>query len=434
MTARLAETVRRAGHHVLTFGVVSGALLFLAWQIISRAMAVVYETTDPEQALNWNPQDSTALLELAEHRIIQLPVKKAVAQKSLEEARLLTERALRSDPLASGALTDLGQIAEKEGDAGKAANLMELAAKRALRDAAAQGWLVGYALDRSDFAAAVSHLDTILRAHPDARDQTLPLLAAFISDVRAKPSLLQVLQADPPWRTWFLRALPSYMGDLDALREFYGAVEASPRSITQLELEPYLDRLVNDGFFREAFAAWVGALPPSRHSSEALYNGAFQYQLSGSEFDWRIVQSVGADVEIVGGPSEPQTLLVEFSGAKVDFHNVSHLLVLPPGRYKLTGKVQTVSLHTRRGVWWRMFCAERPGPSLGQTALVADSMPWQAFTLPFSVPATGCKAQVLQLELPARIALEQVISGVVSYRDLAIAPMPDNVESKIEQP
>jgi hypothetical protein len=424
----LGELTRR----VAGFGLIVGVLCFLAWQIFANTMAVSYQTVDPQRALNWNPHNSTALLELAERQTISSPTR-AFAQ--LEVARRSAEQALRSNPLAPNALTELGRIAESEGDTRRAAALMELAAKRALRDAIAEGWLVSYALNHADFAAAVSRLDIILRTHPDAGEQTLPLLTSFISDVRARPSLVRMLETNPPWRASFLRVLPSYISDLGALREFYGEMRVGPHSISQTELQPYLDRLVNEGLFSEAFAAWVETLPPGRRINlESLYNGAFQYPLSGTEFDWKIVESVGADVQVVEGPGGVQTLRAEFSGTKVDFHNVSHLLTLVPGQYRLTGEVEALSLRTPRGVWWRVFCAERPDLSLGQTGLVADSMPWQAFTLSLVVPTKGCEAQILQLELPARIALEQIISGVVSYRNLMIVPVKDNVESTRKRP
>jgi hypothetical protein len=413
-----------------------GVLLFLAWRIVTKTMAAAYETADPERALEWDPRDTTALLELAQRRgLSQLRAGKAPAQVDLTQVRRLVERALRFDPLAPRALTDLGRIAESEGDASRALALMDLAGERALRDPVAQGWLVNHALSRGDVAAALPHLDAILRTQLGL-DQALPLLAALVSDPRAAAPLAHLLGTDPPWRGWFLNNIAYHLVDRGALGRFYGELQAGPHPPSQQELQSYLDRLVNDGLFKEAYATWLTTLPPDRRAdSGALYNGAFQYPLSGSEFDWKVMQSLGADVEIAGGPApDPQTLRVEFSGARVDFHNVSHLLVLPSGSYRLTGEVEGESLHTQRGLWWRIFCAERPNPSLGETELVADSTPWRVFTLSFIVPTNGCQAQVLQLELPARVALEQVIAGVVSYRNLAIVALQTGEESTGERP
>jgi tetratricopeptide (TPR) repeat protein len=408
-----------------------GVLLFLAWEIATRTMAVVYERTDPERALNWDSRDAIALLELAQRDISTLAPGKTPPQADLAQARGLAEQALRLDPLAPRALTDLGRIAEGQGDAPRAAALMELAGKRALRDALAQGWLVNHALSRGDFATALHHLDAILRTQPGALDQTLPLLVAFISYPGAATPLVHLLETDPPWRAWFLDAAASLLADRAALGRFYAELGAGPHPPSQQELQPYFDRLIKDGLFKEAYAAWVETLPPGRRADPGLlYNGAFQYPLSGAEFDWKVVQSLGADVEIAGG-AEDRTLRVEFSGARVDFHNVSHLLALQPGTYRLSGEVEAEALHTERGLWWRVFCASRPDLSLGSSELVSDSTPWRTFTLSFAVPAEGCQAQVLQLELPARIALEGVISGVVSYRHLTITAVQTGLEKSV---
>jgi tetratricopeptide (TPR) repeat protein len=430
---------------VAATGLLTVVLLFLAWQIIANAMAIVYAKADPERALDWNPNCAAALIDLAERRLgmFELAAGKAPAQKGgqfvqpqapkadFAQARDLAERALRVDPLAPRALTDLGRIAESEGDAPRAVALMELAGKRGLRDAVAQGWLVNQALSRGDLATALTHLDAILRTQPEALDQTLPLLAAFISYPRAAVLLVHLVGTDPPWRAWFLNAVTSRIVDRAALGRFYAELQVEPHPPSQQEFQLYLDRLVKDGMFKEAYTAWAERLPPDRRAHPGtLYNGAFQYPLSGSEFDWKVVQSLGADVEIVGRAEvETRTLRLEFSGARVDFHNVSHLLALPPGTYRLTGEVEAEALHSERGLWWRVFCAGQSGPSLGQTVLVADSMPWRAFTLSFAVPADACPAQVLQLELPARVALEQAIVGDVSYRNLAIASPQSGIQN-----
>lgn len=420
----------------VALGLMIGVLLFLAWEIVTKTMAVVYETADPERALKWDPRHATALLELAQRLGIFELAGKIPAQAHLEQARDLAERALRFDPLAPRALTYLGRIAEREGNARQAVALMELAGERALRDAIAQAWLVNHALSRGDFAGALPPLDAILRTQPEALDQALPLLAAFISDPRAAAPLVRLMGTDPPWRAQFLNAVASRIVDRAALGRFYADLQAGPHPPSQQELQPYLDRLVKDGLFKEAYAAWVETLPPGRRADPAtLYNGAFQYPLSGSEFDWKVVQSLGADVEVAGGAAaEARTLRIEFSGARVDFRNVNHLLALPPGTYRLTGEVEAEALQTERGLWWRVFCAGRPDLSLGQTELVAASMPWHAFTLSFAVPANVCQAQVLQLELPARVALEEVIAGVVSYRNLAIVALQTGVEATGERP
>jgi tetratricopeptide (TPR) repeat protein len=441
----LWKLVRERPGGLAALSLMIGVVLFLAWEIVARTMAAGYEDADPERALTWNPHDAAALIVLAERRLAvpepaadnapaqnggPLSPQQRPSKEGLAEARGLAEQALRFDPLAPGALTFMGRIAEIDGDAPRAVALMELAGERALRDIFAQAWLVNHALKRGDFATALTHLDAILSTHGIV-EQALPLLAAFISHPQTMAPLVRLVGTDPSWRSQFLNVVASKVADRAVLGRFYAALQAGPHPPSQQELQPYIDRLVNDGLFKEAYAAWAETLPPDRRADPAtLYNGAFQYPLSGSEFDWKIVQSLGADVDVAGGEAAvARTLRVEFSGARVDFHNVSHLMALQPGAYRLTGQVEAEALHTERGLWWRVFCVDRPDPSLGETELVAGSIPWRTFSLSFSVPATACGAQVLQLELPARVALERVIDGTVSYRNLAVVSLQTGVEN-----
>lgn len=416
----MRRNIGEQGKRVAGFGLIVGILCFLGWQIFAETIAVSYQTADPERALSWDPHLAPALIELAESRINSY---RGVANATaLIQARTLAQQALRFDPLASFALTDLGLIAEKQGDSAKAAILMGLAGERKLRDEAAQGWLVNEALDRGDFTDALSHLDAVMRTHPEALDENSSLLVVLASEPPTMRLLTYLIGTNPPWRAWFLNTVAPKIGNRIALQHFYAELQTGPHPLNAQEVQPYLDRLVKDGLVRAAFDAWIAMLPPDRRAgAEMLYNGGFEYPLSGSEFDWQIVQTLGADVKVVGGGGgKPGALRIEFSGARVDFRNVTHLLVLRPGIYRLSGEVEAESLHAERGLWWRLSCLGS-GLNLGETELVADSASSRAFSLIFTIPAANCQAQVLQLELPARIPTERAIAGVIWFRDLAIA-------------
>jgi hypothetical protein len=112
---------------------------------------------------------------------------------------------------------------------------------------------------------------------------------------------------------------------------------------------------------------------------------------------------------------------VQFSGTRVNFANVEQLMLLPAGRYRLSGRVKA-ELRSPRGLWWHISCASGSKTELGHTGLVVGNLPWSDFAVEFDVPADGCPAQILQLQLPARIPSEKQIDGQVWYQSLKIDP------------
>lgn len=411
-------------------------LALTAWRIVSDTMAHTLAASDPERALSWNSHNAAALLKLAQQHLAEALLapdqsagqsidqlsRNPSSKADLNEARLLVEHAIRFDILAPGAFTDLARIFDAQGDNRRAETLMELAGQRALRDPVAQGWLLEHALRRGNFVAALPHLDALLRTHPQVLDRSLPLVVALVSYPAAAGPLTRLLATDPPWRTWFMSAVPARVSNQAALVRFYTALQAGPRPPTEKELQPYLDRLVKDGSYKEAYSRWVESLPLERRTSLGLlYDGNFTNPIENSEFGWKIQSQPGAYIELTGAAGKPdRALLIEFSGARVNFHNVSHLLLLQPGRYQLSGEFEAESLRTERGLWWRLYCVEKPEQTLAHTSLVTQSGPWRPFSISFEIPAKGCLAQELRLELPARIAPETEISGSASYRHMEL--------------
>ena len=166
-------------------------------------------------------------------------------------------------------------------------------------------------------------------------------------------------------------------------------------------------------------------MPPEQRANETYpFNRDFDIPVDGLPFNWSLEAIPGADIQIVSAVDggKKRALLVEFSGARVRFANVKQLMLLPAGDYSFSGRVKTEELRTSRGLWWHIFCANNPAKTLANTELVSGTMPWTDFTVKFQVPAADCRAQWLQLELPARIDPELKIEGQVWYQDLRIAP------------
>ena len=253
------------------------------------------------------------------------------------------------------------------------------------------------------------------------------MLAALTSaDPRVFQPLTALLATSPPWRASFLSELSVRLANPARLVQLYAALKETGNPPTNEELRPYLNRLIKDGNFEQAYQTWLETLPPKQRPNETYpFNRDFDLPVDGLPFNWNLEVTTGADIQIVslvdGG--RKRALHVQFSGARVDLA-VKQLMLMPAGEYTFSGRVKTEELRTSRGLWWHIFCANNPAKTLANTELVSGTMPWTDFTVKFQVPAADCRAQWLQLELPARIEPERQIEGQVWYQYLRIEPAP----------
>ena len=399
-----------------TIACVLVALIWVGWRIIAQSAAQTLARSHPSAALSWVADQPTALNQLAQQELFG-------PDGNLDSARDWAQRALHSSPLSARALTLLGLIAERKGNQKNADALMRISGARTWRDRMAQEWLFNRELRRGNYAQALPHLDATLRIDPRGwTPELFSALAGFTTNPLAFNALTGFLATLPPWRAWFLSELSARLANQARLIQLYAALNKTANPPTKEELRPYLNRLIQGGNFEQAYQTWYETLPPALRTNKTFpFNRDFDIPVDGLPFNWSLEPIPGVDIQIVSS-IDKRALLVEFAGARVRFAHVKQLMLLPAGDYSLSGKVRTEGLRTSRGLWWHIFCADGPAKTLANTQLVSGTMPWTDFTVKFQVPAAACRAQWLQLELPARIDAELQIEGQVWYQYLRIAP------------
>jgi hypothetical protein len=391
--------------------------LWIGWQIVAQTAALSLSQSYPEAALNFVTDQPIALNRLAQQELLN-------RDSNLDAAREWAERTLRSYPLSARAFSLLGLIAERKGDQKSAEKLMRIAGARTWRDRTNQAWLFDYETRLGHYADALPHLDAMLRVDFGSREEYFPTLAAFTAYPPSFKALTASLATSPPWRDWFLSELSARLSNQARLIELYSALNKTDNPPTKKELSPYLNRLINDGNFEQAYQTWHETLPPEQRATETyLFNRDFEFPVDNLPFNWQLDGGVGTTIRVV--PSQDggkkRALFVEFSGARVAFA-VKQLMLLPPGDYSFSGQVKTAELRTSRGLWWRLVCATSSANTVANTEPVSGTMPWTGFTVKFRV-SSDCGAQWLQLEVPARIAQELSIEGQAWFADLKISPV-----------
>ncbi|MBS7538486.1 hypothetical protein [Ancylobacter lacus] len=354
-------------------------------------------------------------------------------------ARDMSIAALLQTPLQPKALRNLAIIADADGQADRARHLMTLTESRTRRDVVVQGWLLGQALQREDYAAAMRHLDLMFRPRNEIPQAALPALAALVLNPKLTGDLGALLATDPKWRGWFLDRLTrleiapdSPLGPdadtqlSDAIGNLFAAIIDHGGTLTPEEIARFIDRLIQRRAYDNAYAQWVRFyVPPDELGTLGyLYNGDFSKPINDIPFNWRELRKQSSvDLAIVDEPERPGTkaLRLQFIGGdRVPFRDFMEQLALPPGDYTLVGKVKAEALKNPRGMVWRVYCNQQTGwRILGESPLFRGDIPWSSFSADITVPE-DCPGQYIRLELAYRVPVEEVVSGSISFADLRI--------------
>ena len=422
--------------------------LVLAWLVLAHGLVAILSRTSPEFVLQWRAEEPAALLRLAEeHLNAKSAAAPAVSGQTAAKRDLLAERrellrsdpeitglarrALLADPLNARAMRILGEVAaaglEQAPDPAaqleRTASYMRAAAMLSARDAAAVEWMVRYAMATQDYTAAATYTDALLRAYPDLIGPFIGPLAGMLENKLSAPPLIAILAQNPPWRRPFVTNLPSAMSNARLPLDILLTLKKSPHPPSAHELQTYVNFLLQNKFYELSYYTWLQFLPPEQlNRAGYLFNSNFLMDPSGMPFDWTIGSGAGVNVELVANTdAEPGRLLrIVFGEGRAQFQGVSQATLLPPGRFKFRSAYKG-RLAGRRGLEWRVRCAESQKP-VGRGAIpVGTAATWTQIDFAFEVPAQNCRSQVLHLVIDARSTSELLIEGEIWIKRLAIS-------------
>lgn len=390
-------------------------LIGLAWRVLSLGMADVKSRTAPEQTLQWRPQHSAALFLLAEQQI--------KAPTLLDQAKKNAAAALRAYPFEGRAYRILGQAAEIEKKPGLAFELYQKSVRYSPRDLESHAWLMNYYLRAENSDAATHHLDRLLRMQLQLLPQLIPVIGGLAVHPQSQEALIGRLIKNPAWRLPAIRTLAAQKGAAERYAVFMNRLSKTEAGLSEQEQKAWLTALNQGQQWQLAYLNWATELPAQTQLELAnLFNGSFEREPLGSEFDWQFEHIPGASINLAfrEGVVGEKALKVDFADRRVPFNGVRQTLVLPAGRYRLSGRVFVDDLRTELGLVWSVQC-------MGSNAELATSEPWKgrssnwkAFSIDFAVPASQCSAQRLQLKLPARVPSEQMIGGSIWFDAMRI--------------
>ncbi|WP_132032312.1 hypothetical protein [Aquabacter spiritensis] len=344
-------------------------------------------------------------------------------------ARLKDEvaRILLAEPLSGTARRLLGVLTQIEGNTADTERLMIAAVRRTLHEAPAALWLMDHYLRTKTFKDAVRYADIVARTYLELIPLVMPLLVRALDDPEGRAAVGEELAANPPWRASFFAYLPHFTTDATTPLALAQDLAKHGSPPTETELAPWLNLLLAKKLYDVAYYTWLQFLPPDELAAAGyLFNGDFAFPLTSVAFNWVLGPGSGVTVETVRQPlaNGDRGLFVEFGQGRVEFGEVYQVVLLQPGTYTFSGRYKGNPLGSR-GLQWRVLCYGEDKVLAASQLFNAPVPDWRNFSFTFSVPKAGCRAQRVQLHLPARIASEQFMSGVLWYGELKITRTPE---------
>jgi hypothetical protein len=439
--------------------------IFLVWGVLTKSLPFVFAETNPELALRLNPDNPVALIALAEReraKLLQLTEDQEDATKTPETTNSasnsgtdaagvlvrtntgqataigeinkrrkqivsLARRAIANDPLNARGFRLLAEVSDTPE---QTRLLMKEAVKRSRRESIAVFWLLGDSFARKDFLDVVEKSEVLLRTGSNLTPEAMSYLSELAASPEGRAALVPALAQQPIWRRSFFDALPNVVQLADTPYELMSALKDAGSDLAASELAPYLNALVRENLVSYAHDIWVQLRPNGdRQPATLLNNAAFANDPSGLPFDWIIERGANVMVEFtpLGDKDRSRSVRFSFGAGRVQFPELSQVIILAPGRYQFSGEFEGM-IRARRGLRWEIHCWK--GKELAKTEMVygLPTAPWQPFGLDIEIPdRDDCRSQQLRLFHDARSASEQLISGQASFRSLSLttlAPSP----------
>ena len=382
-------------------------LAWIGWTSIAATRADALAEDRPEAALRINADHPGALLAAARN---------SLEAKDQAAARAFAKRLLAAEPGQGEGFAVLAVAALQQSDP-DAGELLRIAVLRAARNREVRARAAAAALQAGALPAAMTQLDALLRL--GAGTNLYPALAQQSADPRFAAALADTLAAGPGWRNSFLATLLA-KGSPPAVDQVYGQLRRRG-ALSDGEVGRWLARMLRDGRWGEAYAQWVGTLGPLPKGLPAVYNGGFEHDPTGIGFDWQKVarvEGVIIEMEPTPGAGGARAAHFRFIGPAPG-GGLRLPLLLGHGRHRLRLRARAEFLHTDQGLQWQVACDR--GPTIAMLGPLEGSFDWRSMQVDFSVPASGCPGQWLELRNPATSGAAQHASGDLWIDDIAIA-------------
>ena len=334
---------------------------------------------------------------------------------------------LQKNPTDLTQVLRLAALASANGDVANSEALTLLAANRSHDDARLQANALQIELKRKDFSAALNRIDNLFKTAPELSGDLFKTLVAFARSAESFPALIAKLVEKPEWRTQFILTLAADQTiEAPVLYSVFSELRKEQSAETPDEMRSVLGRLLNDKQYDKAYFMWVDSLSdPQLKKAGTIFDGQFELPTDNLFFSWTIIPTSNVEARTVrrAPGSTDMVLRLDFAPARTPYENISQILRLSPGAFKLSFEAKADNLKTPNGLVWRLYCLGQTPVKIGETPRLVGSQQWGRYTIDFVVPEQDCGQQMLKLYLDAPTPLDAQVEGSASFDSFSIDPV-----------
>lgn len=390
-----------------------------AFLIVQSGLAFMLAPSAPEIALRIDSQNGDVMASVADARFAT-----AKLGSEADALTMFSRQTLARSPYQVVAMRNIGLITAAEGNEKAALKLVRIAARMSLRDYLTHAWLLDYLFRTDRIDESVREADITLKQRVETWDIIGPALVILTRDRRIVRPLARTLAARPYWRGMLLQRLGTDNPHPDASYAIYRRLKELGAPADSDELAPYFRSAMGKVPINQLYTEWLSLLPrgSEKTGSTLVHDGDFAGLAAPPPFNWQLFPDSDVYAERSTGPANMGSALYAGYTGNRQVTFASQLLVLTPGRYRMTGRGYADQAVGPGYFAWQLICNT---PDRVTTLARRDLDLWpSAFTqyrLDFEIPA-GCDQQRFELTgAPAG-----PISGTIAmYADqIAVTAIP----------
>ena len=389
--------------------------------------------TQPSTALILNPLNSTARINFAFEQLGR-------SVETLSEVQQSAETGSHLAPADARFYSLMGIVAERLGDRPGASQFYNKALAILPTEIQALTRKLQFAIDEGSYVKAIDAMEVIAKRWP----KYWPNVEGVLNALALRPESFTEMDArfgtNTVLRSLVITSLAKTDSTLVPAQQLL--VQWSAQGIASLEnlINLVTIRLIAQGQYAEAYSMFLQTRTATDSDrSGYVNNGTFSYLPSGNIFDWTIRPQAGVDVEIVNGIARalgadstgstvtdkhvPSALSIRFLDNPIRFRNVSQLVRLPAGSYRLAVSYKAISLVMPKPLKVGISCYQGKS-DLGTISFEGGYIDQEQIYVDFEVPTESCELQQLFVyNDPLPMSWQNRYAGVLLVRRIAITSL-----------